>query len=114
MASDTSASAEFATVDDALIAALGAGIVADLATITETSTITLVRVSDLKANGGADALEDVIAKVGDGAAMLKANVDTNAVLKDKINAAGFETDLVVAVLVNDAGSFTVIINDEHP
>lgn len=97
-----------------VIAAMAAEKNADLTTITETSTINLVLVSDLKANGGADALTALMAKIGDSAAAFKANVETNAALQKKVTDAGYTTELVVAVLANDDGSFTAIINDEHP
>ena len=97
-----------------IISAIQAGKSADLTTITATSTINLVLVSDVKANGDANALDNALKKNADAAATLKANVDTNATLKAKVTEAGYTTDQVVAVLANDDGSFTVVINDQHP
>ena len=113
--SSMAASSETAAVDyAAVLAGLQAGSEVDLTTVTETSTINLVLVSDLKANGDATAVEDAIKTIGDAAAALKANVDTNAAIKAKVTEAGFMTDLVVAVLANADGSFTVVVNDQHP
>lgn len=97
-----------------IISAIQAGKMADLTTITDSSTVNLVLVSDIKANGDATALENALKKNADAAATLAANVDTNATLKAKVTDAGYTTDQVVAVLANDDGSFTVVINDQHP
>jgi hypothetical protein len=113
--SSAASSSETATVNyDQVIAEFEAGNPADISSINASSTINIVLVSDLKANGDAKKVDAIIAKIGDAAAILKANVETNATLSDKVVAAGFTADLVLAVLRNDDGSFTVIINDQHP
>ena len=97
-----------------VISALQAGKNADLTAITSTSTINLVLVSDLKANGNTSGLDNALKKNAAAAAILKTSVDANATLKAKVTDAGYTTDQVVAVLANDDGSFTVVINDQHP
>jgi len=97
-----------------VISALQAGKSADLTAITATSTINIVLVSDLKANGDTNALDNALKKNSGAVATLKASIDTNATLKAKVTGAGYTTDQVVAVLANDDGSFTVVINDQHP
>jgi len=97
-----------------IISAIQAGKSADLTTVTETSTINLVLVSDIKANGDPTALENALKKNVAAAATLKANVDTNAALEAKVTGAGYTTNQVVAVIANDDGSLTVVINDQHP
>jgi hypothetical protein len=97
-----------------VISAIQAGKNADLSTITESSTINFVLVSDLKANGNTNALDNALEKNADQMGTLKANVDVNAALSAKLTAAGYTSNQVVAVLSNDDGSFTVVINDEHP
>jgi hypothetical protein len=114
-ASSAASSSETATVNyEQVIAEFEAGNPADISSINASSTVNVVLVSDLKANGDAKKVDAIIAKIGDAAAILKANVDSNATLSDKVAAAGFTANLVLAVLRNDDGSFTVIINDQHP
>ena len=96
-----------------IIASLQTGKMADLATIDESSTITFVLMSDLKANGDATALDAALQNNAD-AATLKSNVDANEALSEKLSAANYTKDQVVAVTANDDGSFTVVINDQHP
>lgn len=96
-----------------IISAIQANKMADLSTITESSTINFVLVSDIKANGDATALENAMEKNSD-ATTLKTNVESNAILKDKLTAANYTSNQVVAVIANDDGSFTVVINDQHP
>ena len=71
-------------------------------------------VSDLKANGNTSGLDNALKKNAAAAATLKTSVDANATLKAKVTDADYTTDQVVAVLANDDGSFTVVINDQHP
>jgi hypothetical protein len=117
MASTSSSSVEQtgATVNYGnVISAIQAGKNADLTTITDSSTINIVLVSDLKANGDANALDNALKKNADAADTLKANVETNATLKAKLTAGGYTNDQVVAVLAETDGSFTVVVNDQHP
>lgn len=97
-----------------IISAIQAGKSVDLSTITESSTINFVLVSDLKANGDTNALDNALKKNADQMATLKSNVETNATLKAKLASSGYTSEQVVAVLANDDGSFTVVINDQHP
>lgn len=97
-----------------IISAIQAGKSADLTTITDSSTINIVLVSDVKANGDTNALDNALKKNADAAATLKANVDTNAALKAKLTAGGYTSDQVVAVIAEADGSFTVVVNDQHP
>lgn len=85
---------------------------ADLTTITERSTVNIVLMCDIKANGGdGPALQNALDKNADAAA-LNANVDTNATaLKAKVTDARYTTDQVVAVPANDYGSLAVVTND---
>jgi hypothetical protein len=114
MASSSSSAEDAGTNYGQIISALQAGKTVDLTTIKEDSTINIVLVSDVKANGATDALDNALKKNADAAATLKANVDANATLSAKVTDAGYTTNQVVAVLANDDGSFTVVINDQHP
>jgi hypothetical protein len=114
MASSSSSAEDAGTNYGQIISALQAGKTVDLTTIKEDSTINIVLVSDVKANGATNALDTALKKNADAAATLKANVDANATLSAKVTDAGYTTNQVVAVLANDDGSFTVVINDQHP
>lgn len=112
-ASSSAAEAGAAINYGTIISAIQAHKMADLSTITASSTISFALMSDVKANGNATALDNAMKKNVD-AATIKSNVDTNATLTEKLTTAGYTSDQVVAVIANDDGSFTVVINDQHP
>ena len=95
-----------------VISALQAGKTVDLSTITQSSIINFVLVSQVKAHGNTTALENALKKNASEVSKLQADVEANATLKAKLDAAGYTSAQVVAVIANDDGSFTVVINDE--
>jgi hypothetical protein len=111
----SSSSAEQAGVEvnyGQVISALQAGKTVDLSTITQSSTINFVLVSQVKAHGNTTALENALKKNASEVSKLQADVEANATLKAKLDAAGYTSAQVVAVIANDDGSFTVVINDQ--
>jgi len=95
----------------ALISSLQAGKFADLTTITATTTINFVKVSEIKANGNTNALDNALKKNEPALGQLRTDVGANTLLAAKLTAANYTADQVVAVLAEADGSITVVIDD---
>ncbi len=94
-----------------VISALQAGKMADLTAITESTTINIVTVSSIKANGNTNALDNALKKNESAVATLRTSVGASAALSAKLTAAGYTADQVVAVVAEADGSVTVVVND---
>jgi len=94
-----------------LISALQAGKFADLSTITATTTVNFVTVSSLKANDNTNALDNALKKNEAAVTTLRTDVGANTILSEKLKAASYTADQVVAVLAEADGSITVVIDD---
>ena len=94
-----------------LISALQTGTSADLTAVTDTTTITFVTVSSLKANGDAAALDNALDKNAEAHAKLTADVTANATLSTKLTDAGYTAEQVVAIVAAADGSLTVYVDD---
>ena len=94
-----------------LISSLQAGKSADLSAFSDSSTISFVTVSSLKADADAKALDNALNKNASVVAGLKTSIDVNAALKAKIEAAGYSVDKVVAITAEADGSFVVYVDD---
>jgi hypothetical protein len=94
-----------------LISALQTGASTDLTTINDSTAITFVTVSSVKAEGDAQALDNAISKNAEASAKLHADVAANAALSSKLTAAGFNADQVLAIVAAADGSLTVYIDD---
>lgn len=95
-----------------IISAIQAGKSADVSAITEGSTINFVLLSDVKTHGKTTALQNALKKNSGEASTLRASVEANATLMAQLQAAGYTSDQVVAVVLNADGSFTVVIDDQ--
>jgi hypothetical protein len=94
-----------------LISALQTGATADLAAVTESTTINFVTISTVKANGDAQALDNALEKNAEAHAKLTADVTANTTLSAKLTDAGYTADQVVAIVAAADGSLTVYIDD---
>jgi len=96
-----------------LISSFQAGKMADLSTMTSTSTVNCVKVSALKGDASADAaaLDKALTDNAAAVTTLKTAVGGNADLKTKLEAAACPIDKVVAVTSGADGAFTVYVDD---
>lgn len=85
----------------------------DLSMVKEDTSVSIILLSSLKADGDmtAQSLDEALSTNGDAATKLHANVDANAALKAKIEAAGYKVDDVVAVSTQADGTLIVYIDD---
>ena len=94
-----------------LISSLQTGASVDVASINSASTIDVVTVSSLKANGNSNALTNALKKNHAAVASLQASVAANATLKSKLTASGFKTSQVIGLVSGADGSVTVYVDD---
>lgn len=94
-----------------VISALQAGKMADLTAITESTTINIVTVASIKANGNTNALDNALKKNASAVATLRTSVGASAALNAKLTAAGYSAEQVVAVVAEADGSVTVVVDE---
>ena len=95
-----------------LISTLNAGKgMTDLSGISADANITVVKLSTLKVEGEANALDNAIKKNADAMSSLHASVSGNAALKAKLDADSIAVDDVVAVTTGADGAVTVYVDD---
>ena len=85
----------------------------DLTAYTDESKVTIVLLSSLQGNADteASALDNALTTSADVVTKLYANVEGNAVVKAKVEAAGYTVDDVVAVKAAADGSLIVYVDD---
>ena len=83
----------------------------DFTVFSQTTVISVVGVTTIKATGNTTALDNALTKNQDCITSLRAKVAANAILAAQIQAAGFTTDKVVAVVLDTNGSYIVYIDD---
>lgn len=85
----------------------------DLTSYTDETKVTIVLLSELQGDAAAEAsgLDNALSSNADGTTKLHANLDGNAVIKAKIEAAGHSVDDVVAVKTSADGSLIVYVDD---
>ena len=85
----------------------------DLAAITDAADVKFVTVTALQGQAGADpaALDAALQSRTDAMATLHADINANAALKSKLEAAGYQVDDVIAVESGADGTFTFYIDD---
>lgn len=102
-------SAEISVNYGTIISALQAGKMATLASITESTTIQIVTLSSIKANGNTKALENALKKNEAAVSQLRTDIAANETLLAKLTAANYTADQVVAVLEVE-GSIVVVVD----
>lgn len=94
-----------------VISTLQSGSSVDLGTLGGTTSVNVVGMSSIKANGNTTALDNALKKNGTTVAQLRTSIAANAALKAKIEAAGFKTDQVIAIKSGADGSVTIFVDD---
>lgn len=93
-----------------LISSMNAGAKVDLSTVTDASTVNFVKVSALT-DADPAAIDAALKTKADAMTTLHADIEANAALKAKLEAAGYTTDKVLAVETGADGALTVYIDD---
>lgn len=93
-----------------LISTINAGAKVDLAGVTDASTVNFVKVSALP-NVDPAAIDAALTAKPDAVTTLHADIEVNAALKAKLEAAGYTTDDVLAIQTGADGALTVYIDD---
>ena len=98
---------------DSLMTSLNSTATVDLAAITDAADVKFVTVTALQGQAGADpaALDAALQSRTDAMATLHADINANAALKSKLEAAGYQVDDVIAVESGADGTFTFYIDD---
>lgn len=96
-----------------LVSSFEAGKMADLSTLTASSTVNCIKVSALKGDAATEAaaLDKALTENAAAITTLKTAVSGNADLKAKLEAASCPIDKVVAVTSGADGVFTVYVDD---
>ncbi|EAQ24705.1 hypothetical protein [Roseovarius sp. 217] len=74
---------------------------------------TIVLISDLQGEAAenASALQNALSEQEDNISDLRANIEANATLKEKLEAEGYSVDQVVAVNSTTSGEVTLVVDD---
>jgi hypothetical protein len=93
-----------------LISSMNAGAKVDLSSVTDASTVNFVKVSTLT-DADPAAIDAALKTKADAMTTLHADIEANAALKAKLEAAGYSTGDVLAVEAGADGALTVYIDD---
>jgi hypothetical protein len=107
---DPTTTASIGTDFASLETSLNAGTMINLSTVTEASTVNFVTVSSLQGYDPA-ALDTSLSSKTEAMASLRTNVEANAALKAKLEAAGYSSDDVLAIQSGADGALTIYIDD---
>jgi hypothetical protein len=96
-----------------VVSAVSASADLDLNVYTDDAKVTIVLLSSLQGNAATEAegLDNALSTNADAVTKLHANVEANAVIKSKVEAAGYTVDDVVAVKTNVDGNLIVYVDD---
>jgi hypothetical protein len=95
-----------------LISTLNAGKgTVDLSGVSADANVTFVKLSSLKVEGEANALDNALKKNAGAQTTLHASINANAALKAKLDAEKIAVDSVVAVTTIADGMLTVYVDD---
>ena len=85
----------------------------DLTAVTDEAKVTIVLLSSLQGNAATEAqgLDNALSSNADVVTKLHANVEGNAVIKAKVEAAGYTVDDVVAIKTAADGNLIVYVDD---
>jgi hypothetical protein len=94
-----------------LISALQTCTAIDLTVITDATVVNVVTVTTIKDNGNLTALDNAIRKNQTCITSLRGQVVANAAIMAKLQAAGFDSAGVLAVVLEADGTVTVYVDD---
>ncbi len=98
-----------------VISSISSSASVDLSGVTDEASVTIVLLSSLQGNADTEssALDTALDNNADATTTLHANVTANAVVKGKVEAAGYTVDDVVAVKTSADGSLIVYVDDRE-